>query len=345
MPEVDGLNAGYATTILEQYLENPESVPSEWRALFESGDTELVQELPGLARLLESMRRNGENGGAAATADLAAPGSALAPAPPSAVPDELLLGGVAAAMALVKAHRMHGHLAAHLDPLGSEPVGDPALEPERLVPKLTPELQARIPASLLRLYVPADTLADALPRLRETYCGTIAYEIEHISGHDLRVWLRKAIESSQYRRPLTPDEKKRLLERLTEVEGMERYLRRSFLGQKQFSIEGVDAMVPMLDEAIALSASAGAHEVVIGMAHRGRLAVLAHTLGQPYETILREFEGERTIEAVVSTPEGGSGDVKYHLGAEGVRKTPAGEITVALCANPSHLEAVDPVVE
>ena len=344
MPDVDGLNAGYATTILEQYLENPESVPSEWRALFESGESELVKELPGLARLLETMERNGGNGGAAAAAP-AAPAAAPAAPQPSAVPDELLLGGVAAAMALVKAHRMHGHLAARLDPLGSEPVGDPALEPERLIPKLTPELQARIPASLLRLYVPAQTLADALPRLRETYCGTLSYEIEHLSDHELRVWLRKAIESGRYRRPLSADEQKRLLERLTEVEGMERYLRRAFLGQKSFSIEGLDVMVPMLDEAIEISAEAGAHEVVIGMAHRGRLSVLAHTLGQPYEAILREFEGERSIEAVVSTTEGGSGDVKYHLGAEGVRKTEAGEITVALCANPSHLEAVNPVVE
>ncbi len=343
MPDVDGLNAGYATTILEQYLENPESVPSEWRALFESGESDLVRELPGLARLLETMHHDGNGGTAVAAPTAAAP--TPAPAEPSAVPDELLLGGVAAAMALVKAHRMHGHLAAHLDPLGSEPVGDPALEPERLIPKLTPELQARIPASLLRLYVPAETLADALPRLRETYCGTIAYEIEHLSDHELRVWLRKAIESGKYRRPLSADEQKRLLQRLTEVEGMERFLRRAFLGQKSFSIEGLDVMVPMLDEAIELSAEAGAHEVVIGMAHRGRLSVLAHTLGQPYEAILREFEGERSIDAVVSTPEGGSGDVKYHLGAEGVRKTKAGEITVALCANPSHLEAVNPVVE
>src|SRR3954471_8871874 len=124
MPDVDGLNAGYATTILEQYLENPESVPSEWRALFESGESELVNELPGLARLLETMRPNGGNGGAAAVVAPAPP----APAPtqqPTEAPDELLLGAVAAAMALVKAHRMHGHLAAHLDPLGSEPVGDP----------------------------------------------------------------------------------------------------------------------------------------------------------------------------------------------------------------------------
>ncbi len=345
MADVDALNAGYASILLEQYLENPESVPSEWRALFESGGgAGLVSGLPGLARLLETMRLHDGNG--AASAPAAAPAAAAGPAAaPPAVPDELVLGGVAAAMALVKAHRMHGHLAAHLDPLGSEPVGDPALDPDRLVPKLTPELQSRIPASLLRLSVPAETLLDALPRLRETYCGTIAYEIEHISDHERRVWLRQAIESGRYRQPLPAEERRRLLERLTEVEGFERYLRRAFLGQKQFSLEGLDVMVPMLDEAISLAAEAGAHEVVIGMAHRGRLSVLAHTIGQPYESILREFEGERTIDAVVSDPEGGSGDVKYHLGAEGVRKTSAGEITVVLCSNPSHLEAVDPVVE
>ena len=126
---------------------------------------------------------------------------------------------------------------------------------------------------------------------------------------------------------------------------MERYLRRAFLGQKQFSVEGLDVMIPMLDEAIELAAGDGAHEVVLGMAHRGRLNVLAHVVGRPYETILREFEGERTIEAVVSSEEGGSGDVKYHLGAQGTRSTPTGDITITLVSNPSHLEAVDPVVE
>ena len=105
-------------------------------------------------------------------------------------------------MALVKAHRTHGHLAARLDPLGSEPVGDPALEPLRLEPKLTPELQARIPASLLRVHVPGETLADVLPKLSETYCGTIAYELEHLSDHQQRVWLRQAIESGRYRQAL-----------------------------------------------------------------------------------------------------------------------------------------------
>src|SRR5205814_4341449 len=119
----------------------------------------------------------------------------------------------------------------------------------------------------------------------------------------------------------------------------------AFLGQKQFSIEGLDVMVPMLDAAISHAADEGGHEVVLGMAHRGRLNVLAHVLGRPYESILREFEGERTLEAVVADQEGGTGDVKYHLGAEGSRRTVSGEITLTLASNPSHLAAVDPVLE
>jgi 2-oxoglutarate dehydrogenase E1 component len=343
-PDVDGLNSGYARAILEEYLENPEAVPFEWRALFESGDSTLVATHPGVRRLLETLRGDG-NGRAAPVATAAPPAPApVPPAPVEAVDDELL-GGVAAAMALVKAYRMHGHLGARLDPLGSEPVGDPALEPERLQPRLTPELQARIPASVLRTYAPGETLADILPRLQETYCGTIAYELEHIADHEQRVWLRQVIESGKYRMPLTIEEKRALLTRLTEVEGLERYLQRTFLGQKQFSIEGLDVIVPMLDEALELAADAGGHEAVIGMAHRGRLNVLAHIVGRPYESILREFEGERTYEAVVSDPEGGTGDVKYHLGARGTRSTRGGQIAVTLAANPSHLEAVDPVVE
>jgi 2-oxoglutarate dehydrogenase E1 component len=341
--DVDGLNAGFARDLLEEYLENPDAVPSEWRRLFESGHSDVVASHPGLARLLDTLG-NGQPAPASAAPPQPAPAPAAAPAAPEPVSDELL-GAVAAAMALVKAHRMHGHLAAHLDPLGSEPPGDPALEPERLVPRLTPELQARVPASVLRLYVPGETLADALPRLIETYTGTIAYEIEHIADHEKRVWLRQAIESGKYRTPLSNEEKKDLLAELSRVEAFEQYLRRGFLGQKQFSIEGLDVMVPMLDEAIELAAEQGAHEVVIGMAHRGRLNVLAHTLGLGYDSILREFEGERTIEAVVATDEGGTGDVKYHLGAEGTRSTPSGDVTVTLAANPSHLEAVDPVVE
>ena len=248
-------------------------------------------------------------------------------------------------MALVKAYRMHGHLAARLDPLGSEPMGDPALDESRLVPALTPELQSRIPASLLRLYVDGDTLLEALPLLRDVYTGSIAYEIEHIADHAERVWLRQAIESGRFRQPLEPDERRALLHRLSEAEGFEQYLRRSFLGQKQFSLEGLESLVPMLDETIELAAAGGAHEVVIGMAHRGRLNALVHTVGRSYQSILREFEGERSIDALVVDPEGGTGDVKYHLPASGTRVTAAGEIDVTIVPNPSHLEAADPVVE
>ena len=173
----------------------PAAVPPEWRALFESAPEELLATQPGLARLLERFEQNGGGNG---QPPVAQPPPAPAPAPPAAptaAPDDELIGGVAAAMSLVKAHRTHGHLAAHLDPLGSEPPGDPALEPERLIPKLTPALMARIPAPLLRLYVEGQTLADVYPRLREIYCGSIAYEIEHLSDHEERVWLRQAIES------------------------------------------------------------------------------------------------------------------------------------------------------
>jgi len=152
MHDVDGLNAGYASALLEQYLENPEAVPSEWRALFESGASELVATHPGLARLVELLQQQDGNGHFATAPPQPpppAPAPAAAPQPeaieappaPTAPAEETALAAVAAAMALVTSYRAYGHLAARLDPLGSEPVGDPSLEPERREPKLTPELQ------------------------------------------------------------------------------------------------------------------------------------------------------------------------------------------------------------
>jgi len=268
---------------------------------------------------------------------------------PSTAPgevDEELLQAVQAATSLLKGYRTHGHLAAHLDPLGSPPKGDPALQPENL--NLTPELMARIPASILRIGVPGETLLEALPRMRETYCGTIAYQFEHLSSHQQRIWLREMIETGAHRQPLTDAEKRRLLERLIDVFQFERFLEKAYLGQKMFSIEGLDVVVPMLDELVTLSHRAGAEEVVFGMAHRGRLSVLAHNLGRPVESILAEFEGSKRIDAVkalAGIPHGGTGDVKYHYGHRGVYETSEGEkISVRLYPNPSHLEFVDPVV-
>ena len=285
------------------------------------------------------------------------PASASAPplgtgapsAEPSSAPgeiDEELLQAVQAATSLLKAYRTHGHLAAQLDPISSEPKGDPALQPENV--NLTPELMERIPASILRIGVPGETLLEALPRMRSAYCDTIGYQFEHLSSHQQRIWLREMIETGAHRQPLPDGEKKRLLNRLIDVFQFERFLEKAYLGQKMFSIEGLDVIVPMLDEVVTLSHRAGAEEVVFGMAHRGRLSVLAHNLGRSVESILAEFEGSKRLEsvkAVAAIPHGGTGDVKYHYGHRGVYETAGGEkISVRLYPNPSHLEFVDPVV-
>ena len=249
---------------------------------------------------------------------------------------------VAAAMSLAEAYRGFGHLAARLDPLGSEPPGEPALDPRSH--GLTPDAMSRIPAEILGCHVPGATLAEVLPELATTYCGTIAYEVEHIASHDERTWLRRVIESGEHRRPLAPDEKRRLLARLTEVEALERFLHRAYLGQKRFSIEGLDSMVPMLELLVDMAGGHAAREVMIGMAHRGRLNVLAQIVGLPLESLFAEFEAGRHDAAPL--PEGGMDDVKYHLGAVGTRSTTSARpVLVRLIPNPSHLEAVDPVVE
>jgi len=271
------------------------------------------------------------------TAALSAP-SALA-APTARVAE---LAQVASAMLLVATFRTHGYLAAQLDPLATPPRGEPGLDPGTY--GLTPDIRRRIPAAVLQTYVAGESLEDVVPRLRETYCGTIAYEIEHIASNEERHWLRRVIESGEHRGPLSDDERRALLSELTRVDALERFLHKNYLGHKRFGIEGLDLLVPMLRRAIELSVEQGTHHVVMGMAHRGRLNVLAHVLGRPYEVLLAEFEGGRAVEETL-TPRGGTGDVKYHHGAEGTYTAARGEtLAVTLMPNPSHLEAVDPVV-
>jgi 2-oxoglutarate dehydrogenase E1 component len=271
---------------------------------------------------------------------------AAAPAPATGAPDEELMQAVQAATSLLEGYRKQGHLAARLDPLGREPKGDPAIQPENL--GLTPELMSRIPASILRIGVPGETLLEALPRMRDAYCGTLAYQFEHLSSHQQRTWLREMVETGAHRQPLDEEEKRRLLSRLIDVFEFERFLEKAYLGQKIFTIEGLDAVVPMLDELVTIAHRSGAQEVVLGMAHRGRLSVLAHNIGRSVESILAEFEGSKQIEAVkavAAIPSGGTGDVKYHYGHQGTYETARGErIEVRLYPNPSHLEFVDPVV-
>src|SRR4029077_13231758 len=182
-----------------------------------------------------------------------------------------------------------------------------------------------------------------LERLRSIYCSTIAYEIEHITEHAQRSWLRKQIESGAHLAPVSKERRLRLIERLTRVEAFERYLRKAFLGQKTFSIEGIDALVPMLEELLHLLVDDGVKKLEIGTAHRGRLSLITHVVDRPYEEVLLEFEhaelrgGESQGDV--------TGDVKYHQGAQGTYATSDGKtIDVVLVNNPSHLEAVDGVV-
>ncbi len=346
---IQGAESGEFLKTIDGLLQGDDGFYDEiFRALevsFEGSEPESAEDDTGERRRLSDIRIQAP-GRADAPATAADPvPSAVQPAV-AAFPDEGLLQAVQAATSVVKAYRMHGHLAARLDPLGTAPPGDPALDPETV--NLTPLLMEQIPARVLRIAVEGETFADALPHLQETYCGTIAYEIEHISDHEQRVWLRQAIESNLFRQPLDPAEKLKLLERLSQVEALESYLHKAFLGKKQFLIEGLDVTVPMLDEALDIGGRRGAREVVIGMAHRGRLNVLAHTVGRPYEAILAEFESEQQAVRASKTalPAGGTGDVKYHHGASGTYTTRSGKrLTVTLSPNPSHLEFVDPVVE
>ncbi len=279
--------------------------------------------------------------GVAAPTSSPKPESAVVPVQGAA--DQELTRAAAAGVALIMRYRTHGVNAAHLDPLADTSPFDPALEPASL--GLDHALMLRVPASVLRVYAPGENLADVIERLRDTYCSTIAYEVEHISNHEQRSWLRQQIESGAHRQPLSRERKLELLDRLTRVESFERYLRKAFLGQKTFSIEGLDVMVPMLEEMLVMLAEEGTPEVRLGMAHRGRLAVITHVVDRPYEEVLEEFEHAQE-RGLVHRQGDVTGDVKYHQGASGTYETPTGKkIRVVLANNPSHLEAVDSVVE
>jgi 2-oxoglutarate dehydrogenase E1 component len=253
------------------------------------------------------------------------------------------LAEIAAGVDLVRSFRHFGHRAADLDPLGILPPGDEALDPATW--GLTAEGLARIPSDMLSVDLPGSTLAEILPELRRTYCGTTAYEVEHINSHEERTWLRRTIETGEHNVHPTAAEKAQLLGRLTAVEAFERFLGRTYLGQKRFSIEGLDVLVPMLDRVIELVGQAGAQTVEIGMPHRGRLSVLVGVVGIPEAAILDEFERGRPTAEADPPAEGETSDVKYHRGARGVHPTAGGSVRVTVSSNPSHLEAIDPVVE
>ena len=335
----DRQNAAYAQALYEEFARNPEGVPAQWRDFFALGPQATAE--AGLI-VPEGLAENG--GGS--TDSKAGTASPMVAADLSAAPREAhtiphLLRAVAHATSFIQAYRDHGHQLSTVDPLGSEPPGHPQLDPSFFGTSL--EELTELPASLVFENARDESLADVLERLRQAYCGTIGYEFEHLEDPGVVRWLWDQVESGTHTRPLEPGDRVRLLQRLTEVESLEQFLHNAYLGQKRFSIEGSDIMIPMLDLALQESGEVGAKRVVLGMAHRGRLNVLAHIVGLGYEEITREFEG---IEAKGAFTVEGTGDVKYHQGARGEQSLPNGStIHITLAPNPSHLEFVNPVVE
>jgi 2-oxoglutarate dehydrogenase E1 component len=302
-----GVNAGYVFELYERFKQDPESVDPATRAAFEGwSPAELEQ---------------GSEPVSASAADN--------------------VHAVVSATLLADSIRRYGHLAAQIDPLGSTPPGDPSLSPETY--GITEADLQRLPASLVGGPVAetSTTAFEAIEKLRRIYCSSTGFDYAHIFVPEERDWLRHAAESGRFLPPLDPASTEALLDRVTQVEVFERFLQRTFPGKTRFSVEGLDMLVPVLDEIISGAADTGARHAVIGMAHRGRLNVLAHILEKPYAQILAEFKdpvlGERLRVDI-----GWMGDVKYHAGAR--TSSPRGHTFVTMPPNPSHLEAVNPVV-
>jgi 2-oxoglutarate dehydrogenase E1 component len=322
--QLSGGNAGFIEDLYESWLRDPASVSTQWQQYFDGfkgrGD---VPHSDAIARIETAQKANVR-------------GSAAAPA---ARVDDALAQKQAGVLKLVTAYRSRGHLAADLDPLGlAQKLPAPDLE---LAFHGLNDGDLNTEFSTGSLSGPARLkLKDLVALLKATYANTIGAEFMHISDADQRRWVHEQLERAGGRYGLSADAKKRLLERLTAAEGLERYLHTKYVGQKRFSLEGGDALIPLVDELVQRGGADGVKDVIFGMAHRGRLNVLVNTLGKAPQKLFAEFEGR------FDHPDdpAHSGDVKYHMGFSADVKTKGHTVHVALAFNPSHLEIVDPVV-
>jgi 2-oxoglutarate dehydrogenase E1 component len=316
--DFQGVNAAYLAELYERYRRDPKSVDADTRAFFEANGAPRDVSVSSVSSVVSVLP------------------SALGTAEPAAV---------LRAFNLAQSIRRYGHLAAKIDPLGDRPTGSPTLEPNTY--GLTVSDLDKLPASLITGPVAegARSMAEVVTRLREIYTSTTGYDFAHIFQPDERRWLREAVETGRFRAPADPINPIAILERLTDVEAFEKFLHRSFPGKTRFSIEGLDMLVLVLDEVICEAGEAGLRQAFVGMAHRGRLNVMAHLLGKPYDEIFAEFK-DPVRKGLAHEGVTWSGDVKYHLGAS--RMVDSGtelSLQVSMPPNPSHLEAIDPVLE
>ncbi|CAM3313459.1 MULTISPECIES: 2-oxoglutarate dehydrogenase E1 component [Pseudomonas] len=323
---LDGGNAAYVEELYELYLHDPNAVPEEWRTYF--------QKLPSDGNAATDVSH-------AAIRDhfvlLAKNQRRAQPVSAGSVSSEHEKKQVEV-LRLIQAYRMRGHQAAQLDPLGLWQRSAPADLSINHYGLTNADLDTTFRAGDLFIGKEEASLREIHEALQQTYCRTIGAEFTHITDSEQRHWFQHRLEGVRGRPVLSADVRGHLLERVTAAEGLEKYLGTKYPGTKRFGLEGGESLIPMLDELIQRSGSYGTKEVVIGMAHRGRLNVLVNTFGKNPRELFDEFEGKKKVEL-------GSGDVKYHQGFSSNVMTTGGEVHLAMAFNPSHLEIVSPVVE
>ena len=333
---LSGGNAAFIEDLYEQWLHDPQAVGSAWRTYFDGIQGKAANDVghSGAIARIEAAQRAGLR------TPVATDGGAVSQKQ-------------AGVQRLITAYRSRGHLAAKLDPLDlANTLGKAELEtlgllPRPAAPDLDIEFHGLSSADLDTEFSTRSLggperlkLRDIVAMMKATYANTLGTEFMHISDAGQRQWMHEQLERSGGHYALSTDEKKRLLEKLTQADGLERYLHTKYVGQKRFSLEGGDSLIPLLDEILRRGGSTGVKDVVIGMAHRGRLNVLVNTLGKPPSKLFDEFEGRFDH----ADDPAHSGDVKYHMGFSANVRTPGQTVHVALAFNPSHLEIVDPVV-
>ena len=342
-----GTNAAFIEGLYAQYLSDPASVDGTWRAFFEAlGEKGLSPSQlgrgPAWRRDAKLSLQDGELV-SALTGDWGdTVKKAAAPALVSAPQTSTSKGDPQAsirAIQLVRAYRVIGHLEANLDPLG--------LEAKRPHAQLEPSFYGFHDEDLDKpIFIDGVMgLESATPRqmvdiLRRTYCGTIGYEFMHINDPEQKDWLQRRIEGPDKQIIFTPQGKRAILNKLIEAEAFEKFCSVKFVGTKRFGLDGGESMIPAMEQIIKRGGQLGVKDIVIGMPHRGRLNMLANVMAKPYRQLFHEFAGGSAKPSDVQ----GSGDVKYHLGASSDRAFDGNEVHLSLTANPSHLEAVDPVV-
>ena len=322
-----GANATAIESLYEQYLQKPASVPAGWRDYFESmGDagTEIAHSVIRDKLLEES--RDGRKTGKVVSRSGGKPASGEKQA---------------AVSRLIQVYSLRGHQIAQIDPLGLQERRMPGVLKLDYLGLTESDMDSEFfTGGLAGESNELMKLRDILALLKSIYCEKIGAEFAHISKARERLWLRKRFEQGAAANTLSNEERIYILERLTAAEGIERYLHTRYVGQKRFSLEGGESLIPMLDDIIHQGGNAGIEEIVIGMAHRGRINVLVNILGKSPEELFEEFEGNYDLAELK-----GSGDVKYHKGFSADMKTDGGNVHIALAFNPSHLEIVNPVVE